>query len=298
MTPKLTVGMATYLDYDGVYFTVQALRLNNLIGFEAGEVEVLVVDNGPEGKISAALVKFLEDVPGSRYIPFREVTGTAAARDRVFAEAQGDVVLCCDCHVLFAGTLLPVYEFARDHQQDLVQGPMISDPLNFSDASTHWAGGWKNQMYGSWATDARVAGTEAFEIDMTGLGAFAMWRISWPGFHPSFQGFGGEEGYIHSKVRKQGGRCWCLPSFLWLHRFGRPGGVPYRNTAEDRIRNYLIGWRELGWDTTDMLEHFRAECGHEVVDDVLKRYLNDYPEIAHCLTIPLDCPNPTVCQSE
>ena len=38
---QLTVGMATYRDFDGVYFTVQALRLyQDLRG-----VEVLVVDN-------------------------------------------------------------------------------------------------------------------------------------------------------------------------------------------------------------------------------------------------------------
>ena len=38
---ELTVGMATYRDFDGVYFTIQALRLYH----DMEGVEVLVVDN-------------------------------------------------------------------------------------------------------------------------------------------------------------------------------------------------------------------------------------------------------------
>ena len=38
---ELTVGMATYRDFDGVYFTVQALRLYQ----DMEGVELLVVDN-------------------------------------------------------------------------------------------------------------------------------------------------------------------------------------------------------------------------------------------------------------
>ncbi len=38
---ELTVGMATYRDFDGVYFTIQALRLYH----DMEGVEILVVDN-------------------------------------------------------------------------------------------------------------------------------------------------------------------------------------------------------------------------------------------------------------
>ena len=38
---ELTVGMATYRDFDGVYFTLQALRLYQ----DMEGVELLVVDN-------------------------------------------------------------------------------------------------------------------------------------------------------------------------------------------------------------------------------------------------------------
>ena len=43
----LTIGMATYDDYDGVYFTVQALRLYHRE--VARDVAILVLDNNPGG---------------------------------------------------------------------------------------------------------------------------------------------------------------------------------------------------------------------------------------------------------
>ena len=77
---------------------------------------------------------------------------------------------------------------------------------------------------------------------MQGLGLFACRREAWPGFNPRFRGFGGEEGYLHEKVRRNGGRVLCLPALGWTHRFARPLGPPYRPTWEDRVRNYRIGW--------------------------------------------------------
>ena len=76
-------------------------------------------------------------------------------------------------------------------------------------------------------------------------------------------GFGGEEGYIHEKFRQRGGRTLCLPFLRWMHRFNRPYGVPYSNTWEDRIRNYMIGSDELGLGTQQLEEHFRELLGAE-----------------------------------
>jgi len=76
------------------------------------------------------------------------------------------------------------------------------------------------------------------------------------GFHPGFRGFGGEEGYIHEKFRRAGRRCLCLPWLRWTHRFGRPRGVPYPLTVEDKLRNYVLGHTELGFDLTPVLAHF------------------------------------------
>jgi hypothetical protein len=46
-------------------------------------------------------------------------------------------------------------------------------------------------------------------------------------------------------------------------------GVPYTNTWEDRIRNYMVIADELGQDPTPALEHFRAHIGREASDRVI-----------------------------
>ncbi len=128
-------------------------------------------------------------------------------------------------------------------------------------------------MYGVWATDERGKDpdSEPFEIPMQGLGLFACRRDAWLGFNPRFSGFGGEEGYIHEKYRQAGQRTLCLPFLRWLHRFSRPGGVVYPNTLQDRIRNYCIGFDELGLDTEPVAAHFREGNDEDFVDEYLDR---------------------------
>jgi len=72
-----------------------------------------------------------------------------------------------------------------------------------------------------------------FEITMQGLGLFACRRTAWQA-SIRVRGFGGEEGYIHEKIRRRGGRVLCLPFLRWMHRFERPMGTPYSNRWEDR----------------------------------------------------------------
>lgn len=255
---RLTIGMATYDDYDGVYFTVQALRLYHAA---AREAEFIVVDNNPGGACRAALERLEHHVPNFRYVPAGERPGTSAARDRIFREARGELVLVVDCHVMLApGALdrLIAYDGQVQDPRDLLQGPLLRDDL--TSISTHFAPEWREGMFGTWATDPRGCDPDGapFEIPMQGLGLFAMRRTGWPGFNPHFHGFGGEEGYIHEKVRQRGGRTLCLPFLRWMHRFQRPMGVAYPNTWEDRVRNYLLGWHELGLPTAHIDAHFRA----------------------------------------
>jgi hypothetical protein len=251
---ELTVGMATYRDFDGVYFTLQALRLYQ----DMEGVELLVVDNfGCED--TRALV---EGPAGGRYVLAPQPVGTASPRDLVFREARGEAVLCVDSHVLLAeGALGRLKRFYREHPDclDLLQGPLLDD--NLDGLSSHFDPVWSGHMWGVWALDPRARqgpDGEPFDIPMQGLGLFSCRKAAWPGFHPGFRGFGGEEGYIHQKFRNLGRRCLCLPWLLWVHRFSRPAGIPYPNRLRDRIANYLIGHREVGLDETPVLEHFRA----------------------------------------
>jgi hypothetical protein len=249
--PELTIGMATYDDFDGVYFTLQALRLYH----DLDRTELLVVDNyGCE-----QTREFVRNWAGGTYRLANEVAGTAVARDLVFHAASGAAVLCCDSHVLFApGVIARLKGYHRDNPgcADLLQGPLVYDDGEL--LSTHFDPVWREQMWGVWATDPRGRDPdgEPFEIRMQGLGAFSCRTDAWLGFHPGFRGFGGEEGYIHEKFRRAGRRCLCLPWLRWMHRFGRPRGVPYPLSIEGKLRNYVLGHTELGLDLAPVLEHF------------------------------------------
>jgi len=265
MTPqceqrRLCVGMATFDDFDGVWFTIQAIRLFH--PEVADKLSFLVIDNHPEGAAAASLKNLENWIPLLRYIPFRGYRGTSV-RDLVFREANADIVCCVDSHVLIRpGALAALIRWFDEHpgSMDLIQGPLLGDRLD-GPTATHFTPAWGTAMYGQWALDDRVAdpGGEPFQIEMQGLGLFACRRGAWPGLNPRFRGFGGEEGYLHEKVRRAGGQVLCHPAVGWAHRFGRPGGIPYRPSWEDRLRNYLIGWNEIGWDTASVEVHFREE---------------------------------------
>ena len=267
---KLTVGMATYDDYDGFYFSLQALRLFHREILDT--TEFLLVDNHPDGACAAELKSFDSRIPNFRYVPHSARRGTSA-RDVVFEEAAGEFVLCMDSHVLLvpgAVKRLSDYVEANNQTSDLLQGPLVYDDL--TNISTHFSPEWGGGMYGRWACDERGKDPDAapFEIPMQGMGVFACRRAAWPGFNPNFRGFGGEEGYIHEKFRQRGGRTLCLPFLRWMHRFNRPNGVPYPNTWQDRIRNYVIGFRELGLATGPMEEHFSTLLGNDVAKSIFK----------------------------
>lgn len=271
----LTIGMATYDDYDGVYFTLQSIRMYHPEVLT--EVEFVVIDNNPGGPCGQALKDLENSIEAYRYIPEGGLSGTAV-RNRVFEQARAEFVLCIDCHILIAKDALNrlIAYFQADPQtKDLLQGPMVHD--NLRDYSTHFNPEWRAGMYGAWQADPAGADADQppFEIPMQGLGLFACRRSAWPGFNPRFRGFGAEEGYIHEKFRRRGGKVLCLPFLRWMHRFNRPLGTPYPNLWEDRIRNYLIGFRELGWDTAPVIEHFKSFLGDHVWSMVVERLGRD-----------------------
>jgi hypothetical protein len=252
----LTIAMATYDDYDGVYFSVQSIRLHH--PEITPETEILVLDNNPGGSCSAALKKLEGHVAGCRYLSCGSRRGNFV-RDLLFREANSDFVLAMDSHVLFAPhSLARLVAFLKTQPDsvDLWQGPLLYD--NQTSLSTHFAPEWSGGMYGVWRTDERGADPDAppFEIPMQGVGVFACRKQAWPGYNPRLSGFGGEEGYLHEKIRRNGGKVLCLPFLRWMHRFDRPQGTRYPVSWRDRIRNYLIEYDELGLDPTPIVDHF------------------------------------------
>jgi hypothetical protein len=275
LSPRMTIGMATYDDYDGVYFSIQAIRLYHPEVLD--DVEFLVLDNNPEGACSAALKKLENSIPNYRYIPATGIKGTAV-RDYIFQEAFGDYVLSMDCHVFFApGSLKRLLKYYDENPDtsDLLQGPLLHDDL--ASVSTHFEPKWSGGMFGKWSPNITDYDKDAapLEIPSQGLGVFSCRKAAWPGFNPGFQGFGGEEGYIHQKFRNAGHKALCLPFLQWMHRFERPFGVAYRNIWEDRIKNYILGWEEVGLPIDEMRAHFVELVNKKLVDNVFREVENE-----------------------
>ncbi len=263
--PLLTIGMAVVDDYDGLYFTVMSFLLYHRDCLD--RLEFLVLDNNPQGPSSAAIRRLCETL-GLRYAAVPDYRSTAV-RDSLFRLAVGRFVLCLDAHVMLApGALTGLIDYLRQYPRtdDLLQGPLVDDRCER--AYTHLDNHWKDGMYGVWVEGSLdTTAAEPFEIPMQGLGLFCCRREAWPGLNPRFSGFGGEEGYLHEKFRRAGGRVLCLPWLKWIHRFQRPLGVPYPMNWPDRIRNYLIGHDELGWDQEELCRHFARVAGFEAMAD-------------------------------
>ena len=257
---KITIGSAVFDDFEGVYFSYQSLRLNNPDRFE--ELDLVIVDNNPESAEGKATRSFCEKA-SIRYFAAPTPRSTAI-RDRVFREALAPFVVCMDPHVLLepgtVGRLIDhADEMEKSKSMDLYHGPMLYDYLDPANTpATHMDPVWRDNMFGTWGhlEKGKDPAGDPFEIPMHGLGLFACRTKAWPGFSPLFKGFGGEEGYIHTKIKQKGGKTWCLPWLRWLHRFDRPRGNVYPLHIEERLRNYAFGWIEIDQDLEQVARHF------------------------------------------
>jgi hypothetical protein len=278
---KLTIGMATYDDYDGVYFSIQALRLYQLKDIEK-DVEIIVIDNNPESKQGQEVKRFSESWANVKYVPYNDRKSTFIKYE-IFKHATGIYTLGMDCHVLLEPNaiknLLNYYE-QNPNTNDLIQGPLLYD--NLISISTKFDPVWRGNMYGTWGNNnEEMEKGEPFEIPMMGMGAYSCRTAAWPKINENFKGFGGEEGYIHEKFRQAGGKTICLPNFKWVHRFGRPNGVPYRNNLEDRVWNYFVGWLEIHKDPNhqmirDIYGHFSESLSIEKLNEILEKAKSIY----------------------
>lgn len=255
---RWTIGMPSYANLTEVYFTVQSLRMYH----DLTDCEIVVVDNSGDTALASVCKSFGAQV---RYDKYTSVVGVSAAKNRVFEIARGDYVMCIDSHILVQRGALDILPT----DDDIVQGPLIcSDNAHCICA---WEPTWRAQMWGIMGpkVERTALPTQPFPIWAQGAGFFACKRKSWLGFNPAFRGFGGETGYIQEKYRRAGRRVLCYPGMGWMHFFYGPGHrVPHRVDVLDRVRNYWIGFNEIGLDTEPIRQHF----GSDAVKRALAKY--------------------------
>lgn len=296
---KLTITMATHDDYDGVYFTIQSLRLHHKL---PPDTEFLVLDNNPNSAHGKAVQALAKGVAGLRVVEVTDRTSSFVKYD-AFTLAKGDVILGLDCHVLLQpGAIDALMEYWRMNpdSRDMVSGPLLYNDLRAT--SVKMEPRWRGHDFGCWGDEPESMKTGVpFPIPMMGMGCYSLLKKHAPQINPSFRGFGAEEWYMAEKIRQNGGRVICHPALGWNHRFD----WPKRNfplTIEDKVRNYYIGWMELYGSLDDprikeMTEHWaplmsggRLEAiisqvaASKLTQQDLLRQIMDAPE--KCLTRP------------
>lgn len=240
---KLTIAMATHSDYEGLFMTIQSLKMYHPICM-TDEVEFLVIDTNHDSAHGKAVEGFCKSAD-VKYVTSDNEKG-AWIKYAAVEVAEGDVVIVLDCHVLLhSGAVQAVLDYYGDgNSQDMLQGPCVFDCLKAY--GTHFDPVWRDHDFGTWGTNKEAYQIgEPFSIPMMGMGCFAIRRDAWQGISPDFKGFGSEEWYMAETVRSWGGDVKCLPQFKWTHRWGRPGGVPYPYSLDGKIYNYAVGWKEL-----------------------------------------------------
>lgn len=256
MNLSLSIGMAAYDDFSGVYFTIQSLKMYHAQAM--ANAEIIVIDNNPESKDGLETAAFCKTDKRIKYIKSNNSRG-AFSKEEVFSHASSDNVLICDCHVLFAPnaikSLISFFESGED-EGNLIQGPLLSD--NMKVIATHLKPTWGSGMFGQWAYDDRVKTHKSFEIPAQGMGVFACKKNAWVGFPSKCKGFGGEEFFVHEKFRQAGKKTICLSSLAWLHKFRRPNGAPYKPTRENKFKNHIHAMLETDMPVFEALEHYKS----------------------------------------
>lgn len=270
---SLSVIMATHDDYDGVYFTIQALRLYQNL---PKETEFIVLDNNPGGTHSKRLNEFSLSVKGMKVIPVSDRKSSFVKYDG-FKYAANDIVLGLDCHVLLEPGFMDVlmnYWINHSNSSNLITGPVLYD--NKVNVSTHWNPEWRGHDFGTWATDQEgMKYEQPFDIPMQGMACYSVRRDAWRGINSEFRQFGAEEWYIAEKVRSWGGRVLCHPLMKWMHRFNWPP-VKFPISLEAKITNYYRGWLELYADENHpniqaMTEHLSKDVPSELIERAIAK---------------------------
>jgi hypothetical protein len=268
---KITIGSAVYDDPQGIWYTYQSIKLNNQDILD--DLDFVVIDNNPSSPEGRATKEICKKI-GVRYLTYTKKNSTAC-RNEIFRVAKGLFTICLDSHVLLeSDTIKNFIRYTEENPEieDLLQGPMLHDSLTGgSSMETHMKPEWRGDMFGTWAKDARgfISSNTPFEIPMHGLGAFACKTDTWLGFHPLFEGFGGEEGYIHAKYKRHGRKTLCLPFFRWLHRFRINEKVSYPLKIEDRIRNYTLGHLDNELNVEEIRNYFLRNRPNMEVDEII-----------------------------
>jgi glycosyltransferase involved in cell wall biosynthesis len=284
---KLTVGFACYDDAEGAFWTASSLRLHHIGPSETNkEVQLLFCDDHPN---KTNELEHLAALSSAKYVHCSKNKGPAHAKNSVFENADGEYVLLLDSHVILQpGAIDYILDGINNDfiGKDMWCGPLLNE--NVGVIATHLDPKWRGDFYGVW--DVKRPIPDIMEIPMHGAAMFLMKREYWPKFSEHFSGFAGEEGYIHEKVRMNGGRVMFHKSLGWVHRFMRAKPITYRLDIIDKIYNYFIAYYEMNRNPNTVANFFKKGQPEDFVRRGMERALAVYPDLmtrfAHLPDVP------------
>lgn len=245
MSSKWSICLPSFDNYVEVYFTVEALRMYH----DLTNKEIVICDNYGDSTLREFCSK-TKDI-NIRYIIDTRITGVSHAKNAAIAAARYENILCMDSHILVGKNTFD----KEPTDGDIIHGAMLDESLQ--KYTLGMLPVWRSNMWGIWAEPANNLPLDPIDIWAHGAGFFIVKKKSWLGFNKNFKGWGGETGYIQEKYRKAGGRVLCYPNVTWKHLFyNKSAKRSYAIDMSDRIRNYLIGFNELGLDKTELYKMF------------------------------------------
>ena len=94
---KLTIGTCVYDDFDGLYFTIQSIRLQNPEILD--RLEFVVINNNPVSDQGKEIRTFLDLINEPvTYLEFSKYN-SPFLKGKIFDLAETEYVLVLDCHV-------------------------------------------------------------------------------------------------------------------------------------------------------------------------------------------------------
>ena len=258
--PKLTIGMASWDDVEGVFWTLSILRQFHTPYYSdlRDQVQLLVVDDMPTEQRE---LRHLCNLSNAKFVHRSKNQGPAQAKTTVFEEADAEYTLLLDSHVLCLPGSIQYLLDAIDRDaigNDIWSGPLVSE--NGGIIATELLPRWRGEFFGIWETDQDIVKKKVKEIMGMGSAFFCMKTRNFVDnecFPKEMRGFGGEE-LIISEINRQktGGLHYCHDALRWQHRFYKPKPVTYTLTINDKFKNYVIGFYRCGWDTESVRRYF------------------------------------------
>ena len=260
MKPLLSICLPSYRNFEETWFTINSLRLyQDLKG-----VEIVVLDSYGDDHLKSHIEYWCRANKPVKYLCNKTLQdGPAAAKEAAIQACSGEWFLCMDSHVLLVPNAIRDFKkwiHLNRESNDLVQSCLLHDDLRT--VAPYMDPVWSGQFFGTWHTmDIDLVPDEA-EICFNGMGLFAGRKDAWVGFNPKCKGFGGvEEFIVQEHYRRRGDKVICLKCLAWNHLF-RPQNTapPYAMNLEDRKRNYILNFTELGMPLRGIEQEFGDIC--------------------------------------